>query len=323
MPQPHTPQDRDNLLADVAEMYYLEEKGQAEIARTVGVTRSMISRMLKEARQKGIVEARVHRTLRSEHDLEAALIERFGLQGTYVVAIQQSSSELILSYLGHAGAQILKRYLAAGATVGLSWGTSVSAAVDAVGTDRPLDLKVVQLVGALGARNAQYDGHALVLRLAEKTGGEGYFLNAPFLCPNRETAEALRETPSIKETLRLGTQAQLAVVGIGSAWPSYSSYFLAGYVKLQDLDELQKAGAVGDVCGLHFDIKGRDVCGDFCDRSITISKQDLLNIPIRVGIAGGAGKAEPILGALRGGYVNVLVTDGITARNVLELAEDR
>ncbi|HTP02553.1 MAG TPA: helix-turn-helix domain-containing protein, partial [Anaerolineales bacterium] len=57
----HSPEDRQNLLADVAEMYYLEDKDQAEIARAIGLTRSMVSRMLKEARQKGIVEARVHR----------------------------------------------------------------------------------------------------------------------------------------------------------------------------------------------------------------------------------------------------------------------
>ncbi len=38
-----------------------------------------------------------------------------------------------------------------------------------------------------------------------------------------------------------------------------------------------------------------------------------------VGVAGGEAKAEAILGALRGGYVNVLVTDDATARKVLAL----
>ena len=73
-----------NLLADVAEMYYLEGKIQSEIAETVGVTRSMISRMLTEARENGIVEIRIHRPLQSEPELANALKERFGLMDALV-----------------------------------------------------------------------------------------------------------------------------------------------------------------------------------------------------------------------------------------------
>lgn len=321
MPPSYAAQDRESLLADVAEMYYLEERGQAEIARTIGVTRSMISRLLTEARAKGIVEIRVRRTLQRDHDLETALVNRFRLQAACVSAVPpRVNSERLLSYLGKAGAQTLVRYLAPGNILGLAWGTSVSATVDAVEVEQPLDLKIVQLVGAMGARNAQYDGHALILRLAEKVGGEGYYLNAPFLCPNPETAEALRRTQSIKDTIELGTRADVALLGVGSSDPQHSSYFLAGYVSSREQARLQRAGAVGDVCGLHFDIQGRHVCEEFTARCLTICKEDLFNIPVRIGVAGGTGKVGPVLGALRGNFVNVLVTDSITARQVLEQA---
>jgi DNA-binding transcriptional regulator LsrR (DeoR family) len=321
MPQAHTPQDRESLLADVAEMYYLEERGQAEIARAIGVTRSMVSRMLKEAREKGIVEVRVRRALQREHDLETALVERFALQAAFVVAMQPAASERALSYIGKAGAQTLLRYLAPGGILGIAWGTTISAAVDALDATEPLSMKIVQLVGALGARNDEYDGHALVMRLAEKLGGEAYYLNAPFLCPNPETAESLRRTQSIRDTLDMGKKAQVALVGIGSAAPQYSSYYLAGYVSNKEQTKLQRAGAVGDVCGIHFDLRGQDVCHDFCARSVTICKEDLFNIPVRIGVAGGPGKVKPVSGALRGGYVNVLVTDAVTARQVLGQAK--
>ncbi len=320
MPQLYAPQDRESLLADVAEMYYLEEHGQAEIARTVGVTRSMISRMLKEARQKGIVEIRVRRSLQRDHDLENALMNRFGLEAASIVVCQKAASARILSYLGKAAAQAFRRYVTAGSIVGLAWGTSVSAAVDTIEAEQPMDVKVVQLVGALGARNMEYDGHALVLRLAQKLGGQGYYLNGPFLCPNPETAESLRRTQSIKDTLELGKQAQIALVGIGSAAPQYSSYHLAGYVSAKEQNRLQRAGAVGDVCGLHFDRQGRDVGEEFRARSLNICKEDLFRIPVRIGVAGGPGKVEPILGALRGGYVNVLITDALTAHQVSDQA---
>jgi DNA-binding transcriptional regulator LsrR (DeoR family) len=89
-------------------------------------------------------------------------------------------------------------------------------------------------------------------------------------------------------------------------------------VSTREQNRLQRAGAAGDVCGLHFDRQGRDVGEEFRARSLNICKEDLFRIPVRIGVAGGPGKVEPILGALRGGYVNVLVTDATTARQVSE-----
>ncbi|RPH59298.1 MAG: hypothetical protein EHM81_08500, partial [Chloroflexi bacterium] len=70
----------------------------------------------------------------------------------------------------------------------------------------------------------------------------------------------------------------------------------------------------------HFDLQGKFVCEDFYRRLVTIRYEDLLRLPVRIGVAGGPGKIAPILGALRGGLINVLVTDSITARKVLEMS---
>ena len=78
-----------------------------------------------------------------------------------------------------------------------------------------------------------------------------------------------------------------------------------------------------DVCGLHFDLNGQPACDDFCERLVSIRRLDLLSIPLRLGVAGGEGKADAILGALRSKYVNVLVIDSMTARKVLALAKSK
>ena len=314
--------DRVSLLADVAEMYYLEEKNQAEIATSVGVTRSMISRMLTEARENGIVEIRIQRPLPTDSDLEGELKEKFGLKDVFVVVTHHhSGSERLTRALGNAGAQMLARYLAPQKVLGLAWGTSISATVDAFEAIEPISVSVVQLVGAMGAHNMKYDGHDLVARIREKVGGEAYYLNAPYLCQSAEMAQALLETKSIRETISVGKKTDIALLGIGTTAPDYSSFYLAGYVSRHELDELRQAGAVGDVCGLHFDINGQPACDDFCERLVSIRRPDLLAIPVRLGVAGGEGKADAILGALRGKYVNVLVIDSLAARKVLELAK--
>ena len=199
----------------------------------------------------------------------------------------------LLRNLGDAGAQVLKRHLGAGFVVGLSWGTAVSATVDALEVERPVETKIVQLVGALGARNTEYDGHALVSRLAEKLGGESYYLNAPFPCPTADMASALLETQSVKETVSLGRQVQVALLGVGSTSLQYSGYYLSGYVPLKEMNLLQEAGAGGNVCGIHFDISGAETCLDFCGRLVSIRKPDLFGLPVRIGVAGGRRRWSP------------------------------
>jgi len=316
-------QDRASLLADVAEMYYLEQKNQAEIAKSVGVTRSMISRMLAEARESGIVDVRIQRPLQSDPELEGALKEQFGLKDIFVVVTSHRSGERLTRTLGSAGAQVLKRYLAPQKILGLAWGTSISATVDAFEATEVMSVKVVQLVGAMGARNLEYDGHDLVSRITEKLGGEAYYLNAPYLGQSAEIAQSLLETKSIRETINVGKKTDVALLGIGTISPEYSSFYLAGYITRRELDGLRRAGAIGDVCGLHFDIRGQPACDDFCERLVSIRRPDLLSIPVRLGVAGGEGKAEAILGALRSKYVNVLVVDNVTVRKVLKLAKSK
>jgi DNA-binding transcriptional regulator LsrR (DeoR family) len=260
--------------------------------------------------------------LPTDSDLEYELREKFDLKDILVVVTHHhSGSERLSRTLGNAGAQMLARYLAPQKILGLAWGTSISATVDAFEAIEPISVSVVQLVGAMGAHNTKYDGHDLVARIREKVGGEAYYLNAPYLCQSAEMAQALLETKSIRETISVGKKTDIALLGIGTTAPDYSSFYLAGYVSRRELDELRQAGAVGDVCGVHFDINGESACTDFCERLVSIRKPDLLAIPVRLGVAGGEGKADAILGALRGKYVNVLVIDSLAARKVLELAK--
>lgn len=313
------PPDRDDFLADVAEMYYLKGMRQAEIGKIIDLTPSMVSRMLTEARQRGIVKVTINRPVQSDYALEKQLVKAFGLQAAFVVAIRSYRSQY-LSYLGAAGAQALKRFLEPNTILGVAWGTTLRALVDEVDAVQPLNIRLVELVGALGARSNEYEGHTIITRLADKLGGEPYILNAPLICPSIEAAEALLEDPIIKEPLTLASQAQVALLGAGSLVIPDATVYRFGYFTEDLIHELRQAGAIGNVCGLYYDLQGRETCTEFCERLITISKTNLFKIPVRFGIAGGPDKAEVLLGALRGSYFNVLVTDSLTAKKILQLA---
>lgn len=309
--------DRPTLLAFVSELYFLEGKTQAKIAKIIGVTRSNVSRMLLEARNSGIVHIQINWPIRENTYLTQQLVERFNLLSAHVLIIEQYSD--LLKILGKAAGEELTSRLKPNFIIGTSWGTAVSTSVDNIEISTKIhDIKVVQLLGAMGARNKQYDAHAIVQRLANKFDAEGIYLNAPFIVEDPDVAKSLLSNNSIQETLSFGDHVDIALLGVGSSDLEHNSYYLANYVHRNEILEIQESGAIGDVCGRFYDLNGNMAAKKFQDRLIGISLDSLMNIPVRIGVAGGLAKVHPILGALRGGLINVLVSDERTIIEVLK-----
>jgi len=181
-------------------------------------------------------------------------------------------------------------------------------------------LTVVQLVGAVGEGNPLIDGPDLARLLAGVYGGEYRYLHAPLIVEDAHAREVLLGEPRIRETLALACRADVALVGIGAPQPAVYSLLRAGYVDREALAQLRAQGVVGDICARHYDAQGRVLDIELNQRIIGIELEALHDIEQVIGVAGGEAKAEAILGALRGGHVNVLVTDETTARRVLALS---
>jgi len=314
---------RDELLAYVAEKYYQDDLKQTEIAALVGVTRSAVSRMLTEARQKRLVEIIIHHPYQFSPDLEEKLHNTLHLKHVSVVSFQnQATDPELKKHLGRAGSRLIIKLIKPGDTIGLSWGTSIQSTVETLESAAVQDSRVVQLVGVLGSTRHSYSAQILVEQLAHKISGEGIYLYSPFIVENGQTAASLLEDPAVFQALSAGRKCDLALVGIGSTKAEFCSLFQENHISFETLQDLQESGAVGDVCGLYFNINGILSRVDFHQRRIGISLAGLQEINLRLGIAGNPGKAAAILGAVRGGFINALVTDAKTARKVLELARD-
>ena len=313
-------EDREELLANIAEMYYVKEYSQVDIAHAVGVTRSAVSRMLKEAKERGIVELRIRHPLQFDEALARSLERRFGLRSAYVLAREKESDyDELRARVGKAAAQVVTGSLAPQGALGVAWGTTVSATIAALEVKERIPLKVVQLVGVLGSSSHASNAQALVQTLASKLGGEGIYMYTPLIVDSEGTARALRNSDSVRTAIEAGKHCDTALLGIGTTDPNYCALFQGGHISRGTLEALRRAGAVGDVSAHFFGLDGRPTETDFHSRLIGIALDDLLAIPTRLGVAGGRAKAKAILGALRGQYVTVLVIDSLTARLVLEL----
>jgi DNA-binding transcriptional regulator LsrR (DeoR family) len=313
--------DRDSLLAEIASRYYVHDQSQQEIADQLDISRSNISRLLKEARTRGIVEIFIRHPLGRDAQIERQLIERFALREAGVVQAIFGDAQATLDQAAALAAQMLEGFLADAQSLGISWGTTVHAIVQAFAPQRRYDVEVVQMMGGVGSTEPAIDGPALAQRLATALTNRYRYLYAPLIVDTPATVQALLAQRNIAETLATAAQVDVALVGIGVVDPAISSLLRAGYVTPKEFRAMQKAGAIGDICARHFDSAGQPSAPEVDQRLIAITLDQLTQIPVVVGVACGLAKAPAILGALRGGYIDVLITDTTAADELLKLAE--
>ncbi len=311
--------ERFELLAQVANLYFEQGQNQNEIAEQLQVSRSSVSRLLAEARELGVVEIRINYPLARDAALEHALAERFRLDAIYVLSTRSIVPTQMLGRLGRLASAHLHNRIGDGSVVALSWGTAVFETIQAMRRRRLNDVKVVQVIGAAGSSNPRIDGPDLARQLAERLGGQYFYLHAPLLVENPQVRAALLEDQHVRATLGLARQARIALVGVGSTDPEVAPMVRAGYLSQQEEREIARLGAVGDFCGYHIDAEGRVLDIPINQRVVGIPIEDLRAIPHVVGVAGGEIKAPTILAVLRGRLIDALITDDQAARAVLQL----
>lgn len=306
------------LMVKVARMYYQEGLRQREITERLHIHQSTVSRLLKRAEKEGIVRISVVAPPGVNPELEAQLESRFHLKQAIVVDSIEDEDQIARD-LGAAAAAYLETTIQPGEVIGIScWSAALLAMVDAMApTNRGKGARVVQILGGVG--NPRVERHAthITRRLAQLLGGEAVLLPAPGVLGTAEARQVLLKDPFVQEAISLFNSITLALVGIGTVEPSKLLAASGNVFSPQELKILRNYGAVGDICLRFFDAWGRPVVTPLNDRVISIELEQLKRIPRVVGVAGGARKVVAIRGALRGGWINVLITDARTAESLL------
>lgn len=305
--------DNERLLAKVASAYYVDDIPQNVIARQLGLSKSKVCRLLAEAKRQGIVRTSVYST--HEYDeLERRFERRFGLRETIIV----SSEGDVMAELGTAGAEYLRRVVREGDVIGVSWGRTLLAVANKMLPLRVKDVSVVQLVGGLDTQMNQVQSSKLAMRFAMACGCNAELLYCPAKAPSAQVMESLLMDVVVGRVFQMGRKAHIALVGIGPMSPG-GELFRNGYLPIDMLHRLRDGGAVGDVCMRFYDEQGRETENELSPLTMSIPLEDLKRIPNVVCLATGREKGDAILGALRGGMADTLITDRATAELVLRL----
>lgn len=311
--------DELRLMTKIARMYYLQELNQQEITERLQLHQSTISRTLKRARAENLIRFSIATPPGTFADLEDQLASRFGLKDAVVVDCPQEGEAMVRD-LGAALAYFLETTLKPGKIVGISsWSRSLFAMVDAL---RPGTYctggKVVQILGGVGNVGSDLRAIYLAQRLAGSIGAASVPLQSPAILGSPEAQRVLSRESSVQEAASLFEKLDVALVGIGSMEPSKMLAASGNIFSRKEHAELQRLGAVGDICFRFFNADGKPIKSPLMKRVIGIDLVKLRACRRVVGVAGGARKRNAILGALRGNLLDVLITDQHTAEALVQ-----
>lgn len=305
-------------LASIAQMYYEEGKNQQEISEETGINRSAISRLMTEARSKGIVDIKINYPWR-DTELEKKVERAFPqLKKVYIPACTDQSYQTMLKTLGFFAGKFFTKKVKAGMIVGLAWGKAIHKMIENI-PKNPLDIELVQITGATGYEGLIKDGPLLTRLLSEKLGCPCQYLHVPFIVDNPMLSEAMKKEKVIHHTLEYAKKSDFTFTGLGSTKEGLYTLKETGYITDKEWIEIKKTGAVGDYLGVHYNIEGQILDISINKRLIGNNPDDLKHVANRVAIAGDQRKAETILGAINGHFFNILITDNFTAERLLEI----
>ena len=313
---------RDALLSQVAYRYYLDHETQEEIAQAIGRSVATVSRLLSRAEDAGVVEMDVAQPHALVPALQAALVKRFGLRVARVVHVSRAESHAVVPWISDFAARYLATILSHGSTLTIGWGRHVQAVALALPAMALRDAHVVQALGSRGTIMPQLVHPRLVESVALRLEATPHFLPAPMVASTMAERDAITRDPYFGKVLERLNQTDIALFGIGPTTTQHSGLFRAGAFDEWELERVRSHGAVGEFLAEVFDIQGRMVSTDISRRVVGMREDHLRQASTGLAVAGGEEKAAAILGALRTGIVNVLVTDSITTREVLALADE-
>ncbi|MFP8966487.1 sugar-binding transcriptional regulator [Pokkaliibacter sp. CJK22405] len=307
------------LLIKIATLYYDEGVKQADIAKNLNLSQSQVSRALSRCLKDGLVKISVVQPPNIFVSLEREIQSRFDFAQAIVVDVpDDASQDQIRRAIGAAAAHYMHTTLQKDELIGISsWSETIRAMVDNM---HPLANKargVIQMIGGVG-HNGNLQATMLTHSLARLLECDSYLLPATGIGQSVEDRTRLMSSPEVLDVVGRFEEINLALVGIGSTEPSFLLRNSGNYFQEEMTSELVKRGAVGDICLHYFDQQGEPVLKDQEDPVISMSLAQLKNCPRVVGLAGGLDRVDAIKGALAGGYIDVLITDRITAKALVK-----
>ncbi len=298
------------LLVKVAWYYYIGGFTQQQIGEYLDLPRLRVNRLLDKARKNGVIHFSVRENDHNRLLSEQNLIRRFGLKDAFVVPSPPDDGD-INENVAYAAAMYMNERISQSSYINVGYGDTTSRILNHLSNISESTINVVSLTGGVNYYLPNSRSSIFNARL--------FLTPAPLLMKNPDMVQAIWQEDSVRQIMSMATHSQFTVVGIG-AMNNEATLVTNGMVSSNDFLLLSMQGAVGDILCHFIDKNGQLIESDMEGRLISTSLSTLKSLENTIGVAAGSTKVAAILGALRGGYLDVLITDEATATAVLSAA---
>lgn len=300
----------DKLLTKVAWYYYIEGYTQQEIGEYLSIPRLRVNRLLDKARKAGIIQFSVREGDSKRMIVERELITQFGLKDAFVVPSPLNEQDINES-VAQAAAMYIHERLEKTGYINMGYGDTSSRILNHLANICEFPVNVVSLTGGVN--------YYLPNTRSSIFNAKLYLTPAPLLMASEDIVKAMEQEPSVKQIRHMATLAQMSIVGIGGV-DSNATLLTNGTLNHSDVLLLSMQGAVGDMLCHFIDKDGNVIQSSLERRLMSTPLEQLKELNNSIGVA----RRQPLnqrrfLAALKGNYLDVLITDETTATNVLRL----
>lgn len=299
------------LLVKVAWFYYIGGFTQQEIGEYLGIPRLRVNRLLDKARKNGVIRFSIREHDNNRMEIEQNLIKRFHLKDAFVVPSPIDGKD-VNEGVAQAAAMYISEKINKSSFINMGYGDTTSRILNCLSNMSEFPVNVVSLTGGVNYYLPNTRSNIFNAKL--------YLTPAPLLMKNADMVSAIEKEPSVQQILNMVSLAQLTVVGIGGM-DDNATIVTNGMFSNNDFVLLSMKGAVGDILCHFIDQDGRLVPSDIEGRLISTSLETLKSLDNTIGVAAGENKVKAMLAALRGGYLDILITDENTASSILNISE--
>ncbi len=296
------------LMAKAAWYYYHEELTQVQISELLGLSRMKVIKLLERAKQVGIIQFRFRHDSEKRLEAEQRLAAQFALKDCFVVP-SPPSPEDVNNNVAKAASMYISSRITGETFINIGYGDTTSRVLNHLAINAEHTISCVSLTG--GVSYYLPDARSGVFR------SRLYLIPTPLIVSSEEVAAAMKSEKLVQDVRDLVPLSSLSVIGIG-AMNDKATVLMIWLLTGNDFLLLKRNGAVGDILSHFINENGEAVSTDLEARTISTSLDTLKSLHNVIGVAAGTAKAEAIRAVLRGGYLDVLITDEATAEAILK-----
>ncbi|MGZ5548952.1 MAG: sugar-binding transcriptional regulator [Nitrososphaeraceae archaeon] len=316
----------ERLISRIAELYYIYDINQYEIARKFNFSKAKVCRIIKEAKEKGVIQFSITDYNKRQRELEKQLEDKYGLKEVIIYFNMEDKdynddANFIFQEIGKLAASYFNRILENNINIALAWGKTLYNFIENIQIEKKFkNINIFSTLGGVSLTTVEYQNNSLIQMLSNKIGGTCYPIYLPLVLESKEHKEFLTANNNINEILGNMSDIDYYFASLGFIAESSRMYKLGVFDK-SFLKELSDKKACGEI-GLNFyDIDGNFIKTSIDERAVYLGIEYIKKMKNKIIIAFGKSKVLSTKGFLKTKIADILITDSLTALELLKSQE--